>query len=92
VPYADVERRRQFHREYKRRMRQAQGKQSPLREFKIFVCTRFPTLSVGGTTFYNGFLITDDPTVQDQVRRHQLFGRAIFPLALDLSVTPIKED
>jgi hypothetical protein len=91
VPYADPERRRQFHKEYKRRWRKAQEKIDPLRSVKIFVCTRFPTLHVAGTSFFNCFLITDDPKVQAEVEAHDLFGKAIFPLALDLSCTR-KED
>jgi hypothetical protein len=88
LPYKNPEKRRQFDREYKQKIRKAQGKISPLRAFKIYLCVRFPNLHLpGGTYFYNGFLITDDPTVQAQAERHPEFGRHIFPLALDLEPT-----
>ena len=93
MPYANVERRRQFQREYKRKMRIALGKNSPLKEFQIYLCQRYPNMHIpGGGWFHEGFLITDDPAVQAQVQRHDLFGRDIFPLAIDLSVTPIRGD
>lgn len=89
MPYADPERRRAFHRAYKRRRRAEQA--HPLAAFKIYICPRFPGLGVSGARFDNGFLITNRPDVQRQVERHPEFGRFIFPLALDLTCTP-KED
>jgi hypothetical protein len=89
MPYADPEKRRQFHKQYKRRWRRAQEKIDPLRGVRIYLCLRFPGLHIPGTTsFYNGFLITDDPQVQAQVEAHELFAKHIFPLALDLTCTP----
>ena len=92
MPYGDPERRRQFQREYKRKWRKAREKIHPLRFFKIFVCTRFPTLHIAGTSFFNSFLITDDPEVQARVEAHELFAKSIFPLALDLSCSPAKDE
>lgn len=91
MPYADSERRRQFHREYKRKWRKAQGKINPLRAFKIYLCLRLPNLRMPGASFRDSFLITSDPKVQGRVERHREFGRSIFPLALDLTCIP-KED
>jgi hypothetical protein len=92
MPYVDPERRRQFHREYKRRWRAKKKKISPFLDYKIYLCVRFPTLHLpGGTSFFNSFLITNNPKVQAQVEQHDLFGRDIFPLALDLSLT-VKEE
>jgi len=85
MPYADPERRRQFHREYKRRWRKAQEKINPIRGFKVYVCPRFPGLNVGLANFDGGFLITNRPDVQAQVERHPEYGRCIFSVALDLS-------
>lgn len=93
MPYADPERRRQFQREYKRKIRIALGKNSPLKEFRIYLCQKYPNMHIpGGGCFYQGFLITDDPTVQARVQGHELFGKDIFPLALDLSVNSKRED
>lgn len=93
MPYKDPDRRRLCQRQSKRRMRMKLGKNSPLKEFRVYLCLRYPSMHVpGGGYFYQGFLITDDPTVQARVQGHELFGTAIFPLALDLSVTPIRED
>ncbi len=92
MPYADPERRRLFQRQYKRKIRIALGKNSPLKEFRIYLCQRYPNMHIpGGGCFHEGFLITDDPEVQTEVQRHDLFGKDIFPLAIDLSVTPIRE-
>jgi hypothetical protein len=93
MPYADVEKRRQFQREYKRKWRAKQAKIQPLLGFKVYLCVRFPGLHVpGATSFVNGFLVTDDPTVQAQVEAHDLFEKHIFPLALDLSCTPTEDE
>jgi hypothetical protein len=92
VPYKDPERRRQFHREYKRKWRKAQEKINPLRGFKIYVCVRFPQLRVGRDQFRDSFLITDNPEVQAQVEEHREFGKLIFPLAMDLTCTPREEE
>ena len=92
MPYADPEKRRQFQREYKRKWRKAQEKINPLRGFKIYICPRFPHLLVGRDQFRDSFLITDSPETQVQVERHPEFGRFIFPIALDLSVTIIEDE
>jgi hypothetical protein len=91
MPYANVEKRRQFQREYKRKWREAQTKIHPLQGFKIYICPRFPFLWVGRVQFNSGFLITNSAEVQAQVVAHREFGKFIFPIALDLS-GPSKED
>jgi hypothetical protein len=92
MPYADPERRRQFHREYKRRWRKARAKIHPLLGFKIYICPRFPHLWVGRDQFRDSFLITDNREVQAQVEAHREFGKAIFPLAMDLTCTLREEE
>jgi len=91
MPYANVEKRRQFQREYKRKWRKAQTKIHPLQGFKIYICPRFPFFRLGREQFNGGFLITDSAEVQAQVEAHHEFGKFIFPIALDLS-GPIIED
>jgi hypothetical protein len=46
----------------------------------------------GAGCFYQGFLVTDSPVIQALIQRHDLFGVHIFPLALDLTCMPIRED
>ncbi len=90
MPYADPERRRQFHRRYKRKLRKAKRKNLPFEEIRVYLCNRFPGLNVGLASFDAGFLITGRRDIQAQVERHPEYGRHIFPLALDL--TPQIED
>jgi len=92
MPYKDVERRRQFQREYKARWRKKQEIINPLRAFRVYICPRFPFLWAGKGQFNGGFLITDDPEIQSQVERHSEFARHIFPLALDLTCTPAEDE
>ena len=94
MPYADPEKRRQFQREYKRRLRlrKAQEKIHPLLGFKIYICPRFPFFRLGRSQFISGFLITDSAEVQAQVEAHREFAKFIFPLALDLTCAPAAED
>jgi hypothetical protein len=53
---------------------------------------RFPALNVGLASFDGGFLITARRDIQAQVERHPEYGRFIFPLALDLSLTDMDNE
>ena len=92
MPYADPEKRREFHRRYKRKWRAKQAKIQPLLMFKIYLCVRFPNLHIAGTSFFNAFLITDDEQVQAQVEAHELFAKDIFSLALDLTCASTEDE
>ena len=92
MPYADPERRRKFHREYKRRTRKAQTKNHPLQGFKIYVCVRFPFLWMTLEQFNGGFLITNNPETQAEVEAHREFAKLIFPLAIDLTCIPTEDE
>ena len=91
MPYKDPERRKEFHRKYKRQWRAAQVKKHPLLGVKIYLCPRFPGLNVGLANFDGGFLITARRDIQAQVERHPEFGRFIFPIALDLTCTATED-
>jgi hypothetical protein len=92
MPYADPEIRRQFQREYKRKWRARQAKIQPLLGFKIYICPRFPYFPLARVRFDNGFLITKEVGIQTEVERHREFGKFIFPLALDLTCTPMEDE
>jgi hypothetical protein len=90
MPYKDPEKRRACSRESKRRSRAQEAKIAPLQEFKIYLCVRFPNLPVApmaGGSFRDSFLITNRPEIQAKVEAHVEFGRNIFPLALELTLT-----
>jgi hypothetical protein len=84
MPYKDPEKRRACSRDSKRRSRARLA--HPLRNFRAYVCMRFPQLNIGITNFNGGFLITDRRDVQDQIGRHPEFGRFIFPLCIDMTL------
>jgi hypothetical protein len=84
MPYKDIERRRACSRDSKRRSRAQLA--HPLRNFRAYVCVRFPQLNVGLASFDGGFLITDRRDVQDQIGRHPEYGRFIFPLCIDMTL------
>jgi hypothetical protein len=87
VPYSNVERRRQFQREYKRKWRAKQAKIQPMAAFRIYFCQRYPTLHISGAgTFFNSFLISNDREAQRMIEAHDLFGVHIFCLALNLDL------
>jgi len=92
MPYKDIERRRQFQREYKRKWRKAQEKINPLRAFKIYLCLQLPNLRMPGASFRDSFLITGNREIQARVERHPGFGKFIFSLALDLTCTPTEDE
>jgi len=86
MPYKDIEKRRQYNTLYKMRWRKERAKNIP--GVRIFICPRFPSLSVGLVNFDGGFLITSRKDVIDQVLRHPEYMRFIFPIALDSDLTP----
>lgn len=91
MPYKDPEKRRTFHREYKRRRRAELA--HPLTKFRVYICPQIPFLRVGpGISFENGFFVTDCPESQNMVEANREFGRHIFPLALDLTRTSTEDD
>jgi hypothetical protein len=90
MPYKDPEKRRACSRESKRRSRAQEAKVAPLRTVKVYVCPKFPFLQVApipGAFFRDGFLITDQVEIQFRTESHVEFGRNIFPLALELTLT-----
>lgn len=87
MPYKDPERRRQFHREYKKQWRRKQPNSSG--QFKAYICPHNPCLRVGpGLVFENGFLVTNRRDAQAMIEGHAAFGRHIFKIALDFSALP----
>lgn len=95
MPYKDPEKRRTFHREYKRKWRQVHTKNQPLKGVKIFICARFPDLNLGLASFVGGFLITSRDDVVERILRDPDFMRFIFPISMDWDLVPnpiISED
>lgn len=93
MPYADVEKRRRFQKQYRAKWRARQAKINPLLAFKVFISVRYPDLSLGGGAFFRrGILVTDDLWSQKAVRRHPEFLKTIFPLLIDRDCVALKED
>lgn len=86
MPYKDPEQRRRYNTLYKQQWRKARAKSQQV--VRIFICPRFPSLRVGLAFFDGGFLITSRKDVIDQVLRHPEYMRFIFPVAVDLDLTP----
>ena len=80
MPYKDLEKRRVYQREYKRRLRArqrlARRSQTPVR--KAYICLRFPEPRLPGMAFQDGWLVTDDLEVQASIEQHLEYGRHIF--------------
>ncbi|MGO8761380.1 MAG: hypothetical protein ACLP2P_15495 [Desulfobaccales bacterium] len=92
MPYADVEKRRRFQKQYKAKWRGRQAKINPLLAFKVFISVRYPDLPLGGGAYFRGgLLVTDDLWSQNAVRRHPEYLRSIFPLLIDFDCVPLKE-
>jgi hypothetical protein len=63
LPYKDLEQRRRYDREYKRRLRARTGltKLGRTRGRKAYLCPRFPGLRIQGLAFRDGWFITANP-------------------------------
>lgn len=86
VPYKDLEQRRRYDRDYKRRLRAQQGLtsrgQTPVR--KAYICLQFPQLRLlPGIVFLNGWLVTDQPEVQASIEQDPEYGKHIFSWRLE---------
>jgi hypothetical protein len=86
VPYKDLEQRRRYDREYKRRLRAQQGltrrSQTPVR--KAYICLKVPQLRLlPGIVFVDGWLVTDDLEVQGRIEQDPAYGRHIFSWRLE---------
>ena len=77
MPYKDQEKRREYHRHYKRRQRA--GLSTPAAPVtKCYLCLYFPDLVLGGCGFKTGFYITGDPAAQAIIESHEYYGKHIF--------------
>jgi hypothetical protein len=78
MPYKDPERRREYHRQYKRRQRE--GLSNPGKTLiKCYLCLDFPDVVLGGgLAFKNGFYLTNNPEYQAIIERHEYYGRHIW--------------
>jgi hypothetical protein len=86
VPYKDLEKRRVYQREYKRRLRAQQGLTSrgQTQVRKAYICLKFPQLRLlPGIVFLNGWLVTDDLEVQARIEQDPDYGRHIFSWRLE---------
>jgi hypothetical protein len=85
LPYKDLEARRRYDREYKRRLRARQGatgrNQTPVR--KAYICLRFPNLRLPGINFREGWFITDNAAEQELLEQDPEYGRHIFSWRLE---------
>jgi hypothetical protein len=85
MPYADLERRRLYHRLYQRRRRAQQGltlnpDQTP--QVRAYLCWRNPTFRLPGVAFKNGIFITSCPQAIAMIEQDAAFGTDIFRLVV----------
>jgi hypothetical protein len=80
MPYKDLEKRRSYDREYKRRLRSQKAltndSQPPIR--KAYICFKLPHLRLPGIPFVDGWFITDNPEEQTRIEESPWYGSAIF--------------
>jgi hypothetical protein len=77
MPYKDPDKRREYHRQYKQRQRT--GLSTPVNPVtKCYFCLDDPELKIGdGVEFYERYLFTNDPEVQDLIEDHKGYGEYI---------------
>ena len=85
MPYKDLEKRRRYDREYKRRLRAQQGLTKPgqTRLRKAYICLKVPHLRLSVIAFRDGWVVTDDPEEQARIEQDPLYGSAIFSWRLE---------
>ena len=88
MPYADPEKRKQYNTQYKQRWRKAKRGNQPLKEVRIFICTKWPSLNLGLAYFEGGFLATSSNDVIEKVLQDPAYMRFIFPISVDWDLVP----
>jgi len=86
VPYKDLEQKRRYDREYKRRLRAQQDLTSRGQTpgHKAYICLKFPQLRLRpGIVFLDGWFVTDDPEQQALIEQHPEYGKHIFSWRLE---------
>jgi hypothetical protein len=85
LPYKDLEKRRRYDREYKRRLRGQKGltNSGQTRVRKAYICLKVPHLRLPGIAFRDGWFITDNPDEQKNIEQGPFYGRDIFSWRLD---------
>ncbi len=86
VPYKDLEQRRRYDRESKRRLRARQGltRHRPASGSKAYICLKYPHLRLlPGIVFRDGWLVTDDLEVQARIEQDPEYGRHMFSWRLE---------
>jgi hypothetical protein len=86
VPYKDLEQRRRYDREYKRRLRAQQAltspSQTPVR--KAYICLKFPNVRLlPGIVFLDGWFVTNNPQQQALIEQNLEYGKHIFSWRLE---------
>jgi hypothetical protein len=72
MPYKDVEQRRTYMREYKRRQKRLRAAQPHL---KVYLCVRHPHLRIGGSIlFQDGFYVTASREEQEVIEAYEGYG------------------
>jgi hypothetical protein len=85
MPYADLERRRLYHREYQRRRRAQQGlmfNPDQTQQIRVYLCWRNPQLRLPGAAFRNGFFVTTCPQAMAMIEQDGAFGTDILRLVI----------
>ena len=77
MPCKDLEQKRWYDREYKRRLRVQQGLTHPgqIRVRKAYICLQIPHLRLPGMVFRDGWLISDNPEEHAIIEQHPSYGR-----------------
>jgi hypothetical protein len=90
MPFKDVEKKRAYQRDYKRRQREWRAAQAQ-RVTKAYLCTRHPHLQIAGVVqFQDGFYVTGCLEKQRIIEEYEGFGSFIvgWPVEPDLGPGP----
>jgi hypothetical protein len=88
MPFKDVEKKRAYQRDYKRRQRERRAAQAQ-RVTKVYLCVRHPQLRIGGVAqFQDGFYVTGCLEKQRIIEEYKGFGTFIVAWAAEPSLGP----
>jgi hypothetical protein len=80
MPYKDPEKKRKYHREYRRRQRDREGLTSPnqTQVVKAYICWGMPNFRLPGIAFKNCLFVTANPEEQARIEADELYGVDVF--------------
>jgi hypothetical protein len=78
MPYKDPERKREYQKDYRARLREAKARAQSPPARRVYFCSRYPSLKIGNSIkFVDSFFVTSCPEQQRLIESFEGYGSFI---------------